>query len=387
MSGLPPRDTPNHEPDDHRGDADSHDPSVVPPLFEAADREPPPRHRPSVESSSREGPLVGEPLPPPHRPPFEETPLEPIGHELPIQEALPVEPVGPPEFFTTPLQETGTDWWRSVVRWGAVLLLAFFSILLVLAWSAIQTTGEETGRRIIQRSLLPITEIDDVLDAEYNALVSEARLNQDPATIVFVPSYPLEIPIPTQDLATMSREELRTFLLIESTARMYDQGVSIFQRESTGFSGGVLLSARGVLRLTVGQITQDSHQIAQIVGGLLLFVTAVMVLAVVLLSDGFQRIRNVGFALSIGMIPMTMAVVAVRFAFRTSADDAMDPFNEALFDISVDLMWIPIRNFIIFSVLGLLVLGLGIVLELWQDRVDRTNWHQRQEDERRGSAF
>ena len=375
MSGLPPRDTLNHEPDNHRSDSDRHDPSGVPPLLEAADRKPPTQHRPPVESSSREGPLVGEP------------PLEPMGRELPIREAQSVKPVGPPEFFTTPLQEAGTDWWRSVVRWGTVLLLAFFSILLILTWSAIQTTSEETGRQIIQRSLLPITEIDDVLDAEYNALVSEARLNQDPATIVFVPSYPLEIPIPTQDLATMSREELRTFLLIESTERMYAQGVSIFQRESTGFSSVGLLSARGVLRLTVGQITQDSHQIAQIVGGMLLLVTAVLVLAVVLLSDGFQRIRNVGFALSIGMIPMTMVVVAVRFAFRSSADDAIDPFNEALFDISVDLMWIPIRNFIIFSVLGLLVLGLGIVLELWQNRVDRTNWHHRQEDERRGSAF
>ena len=368
-------------------DGGSDERGAVPPLFE------PSSEKSSHEEPSRDEPLVGEPLPPPKRAPFEELPIEPLGGERPFGATPPAagaasaEAVGPPEFFRTPLEEAGAEWWRTVVRWGAILLLASFAIALVLAWTAIQVTGEETGRRVIQRSLLPITEIDDVLDAEYGALVAEARLNPDPATILFVPSYPIEIPIATQDFATMSREELRAFLLGESADRLYQQGVSAFQRESSGFSGGGMLSARGVLRLTVGQITSDSHQIAQIVGVLLLFITAVLVLAVVLLSDGFQRIRNVGFAAAIGMIPMTMAVVGVRFAFRTAADDAGDPFSEALFDVSVDLMWIPIRNFIIFSVLGLLLLGLGILLELWQDRVDRSSWHQRQEEERRGSSF
>lgn len=164
-------------------DGGSDERGAVPPLFE------PSSEKSSHEEPSRDEPLVGEPLPPPKRAPFEELPIEPLGGERPFGATPPAagaasaEAVGPPEFFRTPLEEAGAEWWRTVVRWGAILLLASFAIALVLAWTAIQVTGEETGRRVIQRSLLPITEIDDVLDAEYGALVAEARLNPDPATI------------------------------------------------------------------------------------------------------------------------------------------------------------------------------------------------------------
>ena len=366
---------------DSNGPADGS--GAVPPLFDPPRRESAGSRAPAHGGATRGKAPVEDPLPPP--PPFDEPPIQPPGREPSIPETLPAEPMRPSEWFTAPLEEAGPDWWRAVLRWGAILLLAFFAIVLILAWSAIQMTGAETGQRIIQRSLLPITEIDDVLDREYAALVTEARRNPDPATTMFVPSYPIRIPITAQALATMSQGELRAFLLGESTKRMYEQGVSAFQRETTSFSGG-LLGARGVLRLTVGQITRDSHQIAQILGGLLLAATAVLVGAVVVLSDGFRRIRNVGFAIAIGTAPMTLAVVGARFALRSAGDDAADPFNAALFAIAGDVMWIPIRNFIIFALLGLLVFGLGIVLDLWRDRIERTGWQPAQREGRQRSS-
>ena len=146
--------------------------------------------------------------------------------------------------------------------------------------------------------------------------------------------------------------------------------------------GDGILSARGVMRLSVGQLTRDNHQIAQIISGLLVFVTAVLTLMVVFLSDGFRRIRNVGFALTIGAVPMTLAVVGARFAIRTAAGDADDPFNEAFLDVGAQLLWIPIRDFIIFGVLGLLVLALGIALELWEERLDPADRPGAPEEER-----
>ena len=353
---------------------------AVPPLFD------PPRRESAGAGTPAHGRATRGKAPGAGPPPFEEPPIESPGYGPSPPETLAAEPMGPSEWFTAPLEEAGPDWWRAVLRWGAILLLAFFAIVLILAWSAIQMTGEETGQRIIQRSLLPITEIDGVLDMEYATLVTEARLNPDPATIMFVPSYPIRIPITAQALAAMSQEELRAFLLRESTKRMYEQGVSTFQRETTHFSGG-LLGARGVLRLTVGQITRDSHQIAQILGGLLLAATAVLVGAVMLLSNGFRRIRNVGFAVAIGTVPMTLAVVGARFALRSAGDDAADPFDAALFAIAGDVMWIPIRNFIIFGMLGLLVFGLGIALGLWREHVDRTSWQPEPREGRQGSPL
>ncbi len=286
---------------------------------------------------------------------------------------------GPPR---GPLEEVGAEFWRTVVRWGAIIALAFFAMLTIGAWSVIQVTGEETAERIIKRSLVPLTEVDELLEAEYAAIVAAASESVDSETVLVISGYPLEIEIPTRELALLSREELRELLLNESAARIYDQGIIAFQQEPGGLDGDGILSARGVMRLSVGQLTRDNHQIAQIIGGLLVFVTAVLTLMVVFLSDGFRRIRNVGFALTIGAVPMTLAVVGARFAIRTAAGDADDPFNEAFLDVGAQLLWIPIRDFIIFGVLGLLVLALGIALELWEERRDPADRPGAPEEER-----
>ena len=119
----------------------------------------------------------------------------------------------------------------------------------------------------------------------------------------------------------------------------------------------------------MGQLTQDSHQIAQIVGGLLAFVTALLVVAVFVSTQGFARVQHLGLAITLGAVPMTVVVVGVRFALRNLAEETEDPFNAELLAIGVQVLGIPIRNFIIFAVLGMLILALGILMRLWERRV------------------
>lgn len=271
-----------------------------------------------------------------------------------------------------PLQDAEALFWRTALRSGAVVLLAGFAVLTILAWSAIQITDRDNATRILKRTLVPLTEIDDLLGREYEGLIRAAHTGE--ASTLEVPGYPLPIAIPTRQLAGMTRGELRASLLEQSAARLYTDGVSAFQREQSTGGGSGIFSAQGVMRRTVGQLTRDSHQITQIVGGLLAFVTALLVVAVIVSTQGFARVQHLGLAIMIGAVPMTVVVVGVRFALRNLAEETGDPFNAELLGIGVQALSIPIRNFIIFAVLGLGILALGILLGLWERRLLEGEW-------------
>lgn len=266
-----------------------------------------------------------------------------------------------------PLHDAEARIWRAAVRGGAIVLLACFVILTILAWSAIQISDRDNAERILKRTLAPLTEIDDLLAREYAGLIEEAR--QGEAATLEVPGYPLPIAIPASQLAGMTRAEVRAYLLDQSAQRLYADGVSAFQREQSAGGGNGLFSAEGAMRRTVGQLTQDTHQIAQIVGGLLAFVTALLVVGVFGSTQGFARMRHLGLAITIGTAPMVVAVVGVRFALRNLAEETEDPFNAELLTIGVQVLWIPIRNFVIFAILGLVILALGILMRLWERRM------------------
>ncbi|MEE9277876.1 MAG: hypothetical protein V3V06_05650 [Dehalococcoidia bacterium] len=251
-------------------------------------------------------------------------------------------------------------------RWAVILVLALVVGTLILAWTAIQVTNRDNAERILKEALVPITEVDDLVARDHSAIIAEARASG--AAEIPVLHYPIEITIPREELAVMSREELRARLLSESAERIYERGISAFQREPGASADGGIFSARGVIRLTVGQLTKDSHQIAQIIGGALVFVVAILLLAVVSMSRGLGRVQNVGVALAIVSAPMTIAAVGLRFALRTVADSADDPFNEALLDIGADVTWILIRNFITFAILGLLIIAAALVARIWAPR-------------------
>lgn len=266
-----------------------------------------------------------------------------------------------------PLQDGEALFWRAAVRGGAIVLLACLVILTIVAWSAIQISDRDNAERILKRTLVPLTEIDEVLAREYAGLIEEA--SQGETSTLEVPGYPLPIAIPARQLAGMTRAEVRAYLLEQSAQRLYADGVSAFQREQSTGGGSGIFSAQGVMRRTVGQLTQDTHQIAQIVGGLLAFVTALLVGGVCLSTQGFARVQHLGLAITIGAAPMTVVVVGVRFALRNLAEETEDPFNAELLTIGAQVLWIPIRNFIIFAILGLLVLALGILMRLWERRI------------------
>ena len=266
----------------------------------------------------------------------------------------------------------------AVRRWGAIAALALVFATIILAWSAVQLSGRGRAERILSEALAPLTEIDALLDAEYGELVAEAAVSRGAVT---VPHYPLAVTIQARELAALSQAELRGRVLAESAGQVYEEGIRVFRREPGG-SGG-LFSDREVARLTMGQLTQDNHRLAKILSGALLAALIPLAAAVALLSRGPQRLGNLGLALTLAAAPLTVAALGLHFGLRFAADGAEDPFNAALLEIGAEVSWVPLWNFTIFAVLGLLAVALARGLEVREGRqAGREGWAGGEEGQR-----
>jgi hypothetical protein len=229
--------------------------------------------------------------------------------------------------------------------------------LLILTWSALRATGREEAEPLIARALVPLTEIDALLDSGHAGLLTEAA--NRPRELLTLPHYPLPVSLGAEEIATLSRDEFRARLLSASASLVHEDGIGAFRRESSGGSGGIF-SARGVIRWSVGRLTTDTHEILWLALAIMLMLAAPALIIVVAASAARDRLRNLGLALLIGGLLMVIASLSTRFALRATANGAGDPLNEALLDIGADTLAIVLRNAVIVALLGLGLLGLGV---------------------------
>lgn len=252
-------------------------------------------------------------------------------------------------------------------RWLAVAGLALVVALLTAAWSVVQLTNRGHAERVIGEALVPLTEVDRLVARDYAGLVAEAASGG--RTAVIVEGYSLGLAVPAAELATMTRAELRARLLSDSAARIYEDGVGIFQREDG--SGGGRFSARGIYQLTAGQLTAQNHTIAIIMTALLLLFLVPMLVLTTSAGNGATRVRNLGLALALAGGGLTVAGLAAWFGLGRAADGADDVFNETLLDLAADLAWLPLRNGVTVAVLGLLIVAGSFGLPLYRRRLRR----------------
>ena len=256
---------------------------------------------------------------------------------------------------------------RRAGRWAAMAVLAAVFAVLLAVWSLIQISERENAERILQDVLAPLTEVDALLDRDYESLVADAgEAAATGAADVAIPHYPLDIVIPGQELATMSQTELRERILAESASAIYDEGTGTFERESGAAGGGLFRS--GAVRFTMAQLTEEAHGAWQIGGAVLLGLAVLLIVTVAALSRDLARIQNVGLALAAAGALMTVATLGARIGLRSAADGAADPLNAALLDIGADAAGVALRNYLIFGVLGLLTAGLATALRMWERR-------------------
>ncbi len=295
---------------------------------------------------------------------FVNAPAEEVGEPPPDPvEPRVIERVSQPRLVAA--RASGERHWPATTRWAVWIMAAVLVGVLLVVWSAVQATQQEEAERILMRALVPLTEVDVFLEAEYDSILESATNSR--SGIVTFPRYPLPITLPAAEVAAMSAPELRTRLLRESAALISEDGIDAFRRAPTGSSGGVF-TAGGAIRWTVGRLTADTHDVTWLVlAAVLVFAIPGMIL-VLASSAPRDRMRNVGGVLLASGLLVVVATLSARYALRVTANGAADPLHEALLDIGADTLSIVLRNAIIVLVLGAAFIGLGGLVQWWERR-------------------
>jgi hypothetical protein len=93
----------------------------------------------------------------------------------------------------------------------------------------------------------------------------------------------------------------------------------------------------------------------------------VLAVGLVLAARSYGRVLALGVSIVAAAAPFLIAAVAVRFAFRLGADGLDEYLAREFFDLGRELTWAAIRNGIIFSAGGAIILASGILLARWSD--------------------
>ena len=273
------------------------------------------------------------------------------------------EPTGPR--FTVTI---GRGFWRNLFKWATGILLMLSLLSLLVALGLAQLTAEGPAKRTLRRSVASLTEIDTLLDEGYEELRQEA--GEDGEAALRLKDFPVQVSLSAEEVLGLSRSELRGLLLDRSAERLYDDGMSAFREEGTDLSeeGMGFFSTQGAVWNSLGFLRDNVHEALRVAAASLAGVCLVLAVVLALLGRGFGRLASVGAAVSAAAIPFLAGAVAVRFALRLVSDEGEEYLVRELTRIGEEIAWIPIRDSIAVTALGVAFLVAGVGLALWADR-------------------
>jgi hypothetical protein len=253
-----------------------------------------------------------------------------------------------------------TTFLKIASQWLIAIMLTLALIAFFVMVSAVQVTSEGTGQRILRRGV----EITAGVDARLPQLESGLRQDAELADPVLLPNFPIPIGIPQDQAAGIEGEALRTLILNESARQLYDEGTSAWASGDEAADQNIeTVSTAGALHRGFGFITDTWHNIFLVLAILTGVISLILAAMLMLTLRSYMRVVALGAVTSAAAVSSLAAAVGIRFAMRTAETEA-DPFEQRLIDLGVDTIWVFIRNYLIFSVLGFAVLAIAC-LALW----------------------
>lgn len=255
---------------------------------------------------------------------------------------------------------------RTASVWLAALALAGSLAAFLLTVTALQLTSEDTGQRVLRRSVAATTGIDTILpriEADLD------RISQSGDTgAVTVPGFPIPVALTAEEALTARGAELRDLILDRAAAKLYDEGGSAWAAGDPEADRDIeRVSAAGAMDYGLGFVRDSTNTVFLVMAVLLAIIVigTAGVLLVILPWD--MRLLVAGGVAVLAGLPLLAGAVAMRFVFRTANDDG-DPFVQALLDLGVDSMWVPIRTSFVVSTLGFLLVLIASALIWWTSR-------------------
>jgi hypothetical protein len=260
-----------------------------------------------------------------------------------------------------------TDFWRNFGKWTVGFLFFLAMLALLASLQLFQVTSEGAAKRTLRRAVAALTEIDPLIDRNYDDLRQRAG-TAAPDETVRLSDYPIDIPLTPGEVRGASKDQVRDLLLDRSADLMYSQGTSPL-RTANG-------RTQSVGRFSVGGVTDDGLGFLRkrhhdILGAITLALAALcLVLGVTLaaLCRGFGRLASVGGVVLLAAIPLVLAGTGARFYMRIASGGDTEYIQREFLEIGQGLAWVPIRDGIAFTVLGAVFLALGVGCAVWADR-------------------
>ena len=259
-----------------------------------------------------------------------------------------------------------TSFLRVASQWLTGALLAGTLAAFFLFATAFQVTSEDSAHRILRRGVAITTDLDVMLPSLETDLHATAE-NSD-SDLVRVPNFPVPIDVPREEALTISGSDLRTRILDESAERLYEDGMSSWaQADTDGRQDIGRVSTAGGLDRAFGLATRKWNTIFLVAAILFGFLSLVLAVLLWIGLKSYMRLLALGAAIATAAVISLAAAVATRFALRTVETEA-DPFEQELIGLGVDTVWLFIRNYLILSLVGFVILAVSSFFLWWQSR-------------------
>lgn len=279
-------------------------------------------------------------------------------------------PSPPPRWGELPPDPYARPPTRLALRSLVSVLLIVMLFLLFAALSLANMTAEGPAKRGLRQSVAVLTEVDAYLDETWEELRDEAA-RSPPAGAVTPPDFPVAVSFRAREVLERNRDEFRALLLTRAAERIYDEGANAFDSESSNPSA---LSLEGAVRNGLDFLRPTPHRILTRATLAAAAVSALLAAGLVLLSRGYGRLLALGMTISVAALPFLLLAVAVRFALRFTADSLDDAPSASFLALAQELTWAAIRNGMVLSVGGGILLALGIWLTRWPPQLIAASW-------------
>lgn len=247
---------------------------------------------------------------------------------------------------------------------GALLFFALLSLFSSLV--LMQVTSEGVAKRALQRSVASLTEIDVLIDRDYDDLRQRAAVAA-PGDKMTLRAFPIDVPMTPAQASSISKADLRSTLLERSADVMYSSGTAPL-RDPASKAGNVgVFSIAGVTDHALDFLRSRNHDILRVLTLVLAVVSIVCAVAFALACRGPGRITAVGAVILAAALPVLVAGLAT-WAYMSAHDGGGEYTQRQFAAIGRDLAWVAVRDGAALAGLGAAMVALGVLLSMWSSR-------------------
>lgn len=257
--------------------------------------------------------------------------------------------------------------WRNFGKWSVALALFAALLALFTSLQLFQVTAEGAAKRTLRRSVAALTEIDPLLDRNYDDLQRSAD-NAGTGETVELRDFPIAIALQPNEVLGKSKEQVRGTLLDRSADVMYAHGSASLRAQAAKDGSVGRFSMAGVTQHGLGFLRGRNHDILAVTTFVLAAVCAALAITLASMCRGFGRLTGIGSVIVAASIPVVLGGIGARFYLRIATDGDTEFIQREFLAIGQALAWIPIRDGAAFTILGLLFLTIGGVCAVWADR-------------------